>query len=82
MTKQRLNPDDIASPGRIIVNMLGNLQRYCPNKTHGCEWTVRTLLSVVRRFDLLHFVLYISSHAPLLPIVDDIYEMCRACKDL
>ena len=38
VTKERLNPSDIKSPGRIIVNMLGNLQRYCPNKEHGCEW--------------------------------------------
>lgn len=24
---------------RIIMNMLNELMRYCPNKEHGCEWT-------------------------------------------
>ena len=38
VTKNKLNPDDIKKPGRIIANMLGELERYCPNRVDGCEW--------------------------------------------
>ena len=24
---------------RIILSMLGELKRYCPNKKEGCDWT-------------------------------------------
>lgn len=38
VTKTNLNPDDIKKPGRIITNLLGELERYCPNRSAGCEW--------------------------------------------
>ena len=38
VTHQELNPDDIRKPSRIIVNMLAELERYCPNKENGCDW--------------------------------------------
>lgn len=38
-TKTKLNPASIRPPGRIILNMLGEIERYCPNKSTGCKWT-------------------------------------------
>lgn len=37
-TNTQLNPDSIRRPSRIIVNMLAELQRYCPNRAEGCVW--------------------------------------------
>ena len=54
VTKERLNPSDIKSPGRIIVNMLGNLQRYCPNKEHGCEWRGENSLVNGKLYNLIY----------------------------
>mmetsp|Transcript_27341 Transcript_27341/g.35854 ORF Transcript_27341/g.35854 Transcript_27341/m.35854 type:complete len:219 (-) Transcript_27341:192-848(-) len=34
-----INPDEITKASRIVVNMLGELERYCPFKEQGCEWT-------------------------------------------
>ncbi len=38
VTHEELKPDDIRKPSRIIINMLAELERYCPNKENGCEW--------------------------------------------
>ena len=38
VTKGRLDPSQIRKPGRIITNMIGELQRYCPNRCEGCSW--------------------------------------------
>ena len=38
VTNEVLEPDKIRKPSRIILNMLGELQRYCPNKEEGCDW--------------------------------------------
>lgn len=38
VTNTRLDPDTIKKPGRIIINMLSELEMYCPNKVHGCQW--------------------------------------------
>lgn len=38
VTNSQLNPEDIRKPGRIIANMLGELEMFCPNKEHGCKW--------------------------------------------
>ena len=38
VTKATLKPDDIRKPGRIICNLLGELVRFCPNKSEGCKW--------------------------------------------
>lgn len=37
-TNTQLDPDSIRRPSRIIVNMLAELQRYCPNRAEGCAW--------------------------------------------
>lgn len=37
-TNTPLDPDAIGRPSRIIVNMLAELQRYCPNRAEGCTW--------------------------------------------
>lgn len=39
MTNAKLDPSKIAKPGRIITNMLNELERYCTNKAEGCQWT-------------------------------------------
>lgn len=39
VTHRVLLPESITRPGRIIMNMLGELERYCPNKQDGCSWT-------------------------------------------
>ena len=39
VTGSKLDPDAIRKPSRIIVNMLGELERYCPNRDEGCKWT-------------------------------------------
>ena len=39
VTHEELRPDDIRKPSRIILNMLAELERYCPNKENGCSWT-------------------------------------------
>lgn len=38
VTNTKLDPDTIKKPGRIIVNMLAELEMYCPNRIHGCQW--------------------------------------------
>ena len=38
VTKQKLDPSTIVKPGRIVLNMLSELERFCPNKESGCEW--------------------------------------------
>ena len=38
VTNEPLDPDSIRKPGRIIKNMLAALERYCPNRGHGCTW--------------------------------------------
>eukprot|EP00606_Chrysophyceae_sp_TOSAG23-5_P000652 GSChrysophyteH2.ASY1.ANO1.211.1 assembled CDS len=38
VTHAELKPDDIRKPSRIILNMLAELERYCPNRSNGCEW--------------------------------------------
>ena len=38
VTNMKLDPDTIKKPGRIIMNMLSELEMYCPNKIHGCQW--------------------------------------------
>jgi len=39
VTKAHLDPSEIKKPGRILTNMLAELQRYCPNRAEGCTWT-------------------------------------------
>jgi len=38
VTKKVLDPGSIRKPGRIILNMLGELERYCIYKENGCNW--------------------------------------------
>ena len=38
VSKEPLVPDSIKRPSRIILNMLSELERYCPNKSEGCDW--------------------------------------------
>ena len=38
VTKKVLDPSSIRKPGRIILNMLGELERYCVYKGNGCNW--------------------------------------------
>lgn len=38
LTQQPLHPDKIRPPGRIITNMIGELERYCGNRKEGCPW--------------------------------------------
>ena len=38
VTNTKLDPDTIRKPGRIIMNMLAELEMYCPNRIHGCQW--------------------------------------------
>lgn len=37
-TNTPLDPETIRKPSRIILNMLAELQRYCPNRSEGCDW--------------------------------------------
>lgn len=37
-TNTTLAPDSIRRPSRIILNMLAELQRFCPNRGEGCTW--------------------------------------------
>lgn len=39
MNNFTLRSYNIQPPGRLISNMLSSLERYCPNKEEGCEWT-------------------------------------------
>mmetsp|Transcript_25440 Transcript_25440/g.42886 ORF Transcript_25440/g.42886 Transcript_25440/m.42886 type:complete len:234 (-) Transcript_25440:127-828(-) len=39
VTNTPLDASTIKPPGRLISNMLSSLERYCPNKGEGCEWT-------------------------------------------
>jgi E3 ubiquitin-protein ligase NRDP1 len=39
VTGNKLDPDGIRKPSRIVMNMLGELERYCDNRSEGCEWT-------------------------------------------
>jgi hypothetical protein len=39
ITHEPLDPETIKKPGRIISNMLSALERFCPNKDQGCEWS-------------------------------------------
>lgn len=39
VTKRVLDPEKIAKPSRIILNMLAELEVYCSNKAEGCTWT-------------------------------------------
>jgi len=39
VTKEKLDANSITKPGRIILNMLAGLERYCKNKCEGCLWT-------------------------------------------
>ncbi len=38
VSNKKLDPDAIRKPSRIILNMLAELERYCPNRGEGCEW--------------------------------------------
>ena len=38
VSNKKLDPDAIRKPSRIILNMLAELERYCPNRCDGCEW--------------------------------------------
>lgn len=38
VTQSELDPASIKRPGRIIMNMLGELEMYCPNRCNGCCW--------------------------------------------
>jgi hypothetical protein len=38
ITHEKLDPDTVTKPGRIICNMIGALERYCPNRAIGCTW--------------------------------------------
>eukprot|EP01041_Mallomonas_annulata_P010198 gene10198-21259_t len=38
ITNQVLDPDSIRKPSRIILNMLGELERFCSYKSRGCSW--------------------------------------------
>lgn len=38
LTHQRLNIQSIREPGRIISNILGELERYCLHRAEGCHW--------------------------------------------
>ena len=37
-TNEPLDPSTIRRPSRIILNMLAELQRFCPNRAEGCPW--------------------------------------------
>lgn len=39
VSNKKLDPDAIRKPSRIILNMLAELERYCPNKSEGCQWS-------------------------------------------
>lgn len=39
VTKRVIDPQEIRRPGRIILNMLAELEVYCPNRARGCGWT-------------------------------------------
>jgi Zinc finger, C3HC4 type (RING finger) len=39
LTSKPLRVNSIKEPGRIISNMLGELERYCCNRQLGCTWT-------------------------------------------
>lgn len=39
VTNEKLEPNSIRKPGRIITNMLAELERYCLNRSEGCTWT-------------------------------------------
>lgn len=39
ITKVQLIPQDIKKPSRIILNMLAELEVFCPNKVNGCRWS-------------------------------------------
>lgn len=39
VTKVQLIAQEIKKPSRIILNMLAELEVYCPNKVNGCKWT-------------------------------------------
>ncbi|CAM9557868.1 unnamed protein product, partial [Chrysoparadoxa australica] len=34
-----LDPESVTRPGRIVLNLLGELERYCPQRQRGCSWT-------------------------------------------
>jgi E3 ubiquitin-protein ligase NRDP1 len=38
VSNKKLDPDAIRKPSRIILNMLAELERYCPNRGEGCRW--------------------------------------------
>lgn len=38
VTKTELDPTSIRKPGRIVMNMLSELELRCPNTVHGCSW--------------------------------------------
>jgi len=38
VTKLQLLAQDIKKPSRIILNMLAELEIFCPNKVNGCKW--------------------------------------------
>eukprot|EP01038_Epipyxis_sp_PR26KG_P013662 gene13662-18334_t len=39
VTHTLLDPKCIRKPGRIILNMLAELEMFCPNRNLGCVWT-------------------------------------------
>lgn len=39
VTNQKLDATKIVKPGRVITNMLKELERYCVNKPDGCQWS-------------------------------------------
>jgi hypothetical protein len=39
VTKVQLVAQEIKKPSRIILNMLAELEVFCPNKVNGCKWT-------------------------------------------
>lgn len=38
ITHRVLDPNSIRKPSRIILNMLGELERFCQHKSRGCSW--------------------------------------------
>ena len=77
VTKERLNPDDITTPGRIIVNMLGNLQRFCPNKEHGCDWSGDNSAVNGSFFPRVNVYIYIHiDHASFFSLLPVCFEVC------
>lgn len=39
VTKRTIDPAEIRRPGRVILNMLAELEVFCCNRARGCAWT-------------------------------------------